>query len=379
MKLAVGFFDGVHLGHRRILGGADAALTFRNHPSTILSPRSVPPLLMSLPERLMAIATALCPDSANSRTIGEQDSRIILNSQFSILNSETQGLTPQESRSRTIGEQDNRRILNSQFSILNSKVRALEFTEEMKGLTPQEFIDFLKREYPGLEAIRCGANWRFGAKGAGNAEFARRCGLVVEEVPFVLHRGEAVSSTRIRRALADGDVADAAAMLGRPWRLYGEVFPGKGEGRKLGFPTLNLRPLQGSDPMLAGMQGSDSIRRMQGSDPMRKCVQGSVPLRRGVYAVETELGPGVANWGQAPTMGDEAWKECVLEVHLLGKNGPFEPPKMLAVDFIRFIRPERRFESTAELALQIAMDVHEGVHCSQVPVKRATELFADSE
>ena len=366
MKLAVGFFDGVHLGHRRILGGADAALTFRNHPSTILSPGSVPPLLMSLQERLAAIAAALRPDSADSMKIGELDNRIILNSQFSILNSETQGLTPQGFRTRTIEEQDNSRILNSQFSILNSKVRALEFTEEMKGLTPQGFIDFLKREYPGLEAIRCGANWRFGAKGAGNAEFARKCGLVVEEVPFVMHRGEAVSSTRIRRALADGDVVDAAAMLGRPWRLFGEVFAGKGEGRKLGFPTLNLRPLQGSDPM-RGVQGSDSMRGVQGSDPMRGGMQGSdpmlaggqgsVPLRRGVYDVETELGPGVANWGQAPTMGDEAWKECVLEVHLLDKVGLFEPPKMLAVDFIRFIRPERRFESTAELARQIAMDL----------------------
>ena len=295
MKLAVGFFDGVHLGHRRILGGADAALTFRNHPSTILSPGSVPPLLMSLPERLEAIASALRPDS--------------------------QGSDP--------------------------RVRALEFTEETKGLTPQGFIDFLKREYPGLEVIRCGPNWRFGAKGAGNAEFARKCGLAVEEVPFVMHNGEAVSSTRIRRALGEGDVADAAAMLGRPWRLSGDVFAGKGEGRKIGFPTLNIRPLQGSDPMQA-----------QGSDPMQGG-QGSVPLRRGVYAVETELGPGVANWGLAPTMGDEAWKECVLEVHLLGKDEPFEPPKMLAVEFIRFIRPERRFSSTAELARQIAMDVHE--------------------
>ena len=296
MKLAVGFFDGVHLGHRRILGGADAALTFRNHPSTILSPGSVPPLLMSLPERLTAIAAALRPDSADFRTMGEQDNR----------------------RS------------------LNSKVRALEFTEEMKGLSPQGFIDFLKREYPGLEAIRCGANWRFGAKGAGNAEFARRCGLAVEEVPYVMYRGEAVSSTRIRRALAEGDVADAAAMLGRPWRLSGEVFAGKGKGRKIGFPTLNMRPLQRSDPMQT---------------------LGSVPLRRGVYAVETGLGPGVANWGRAPTMGDEAWEECVLEVHLLDKEGAFEPPKVLAVDFLRFIRPERRFSSVEELTRQMASDL----------------------
>ena len=273
MKLAVGFFDGVHLGHRRILGGADAALTFRNHPSTVLSPGSVPPLIMSLSERLETIASALRPGS-------------------------------------------------------DPKVLALDFTEETKGLTPLDFIDFIKREYPDLEVIRCGPNWRFGAKGVGNAEFARRCGLAVEEVPFVMHNGEAVSSTRIRKALGEGDVADAAAMLGRPWRLSGEVFAGKGVGKKIGFPTFNVRPYQGS-----------------------------VPLRRGVYAVKTELGPGVANWGQAPTMGDEAWKECVLEVHLLGKDCPFDPPKVLAVEFLRFIRPERRFSSIAELTRQIEMDV----------------------
>ena len=75
--------------------------------------------------------------------------------------------------------------------------------------------------------------------------------------------------------------------------------------------------------------------------------------------METELGPGVANWGLAPTMGDEAWKECVLEVHLLGKDEPFEPPKMLAVEFIRFIRPERRFSSTGELARQIAIAIRQ--------------------
>jgi riboflavin kinase/FMN adenylyltransferase len=204
----------------------------------------------------------------------------------------------------------------------------LDFTEETKGLTPQGFIDFLKREYPDLEVIRCGPNWRFGAKGVGNAEFARRCGLAVEEVPFVMHNGEAVSSTRIRKALGEGNVADAAAMLGRPWRISGEVFAGKGEGRKIGFPTLNVRPFQGS-----------------------------VPLRRGVYAVKTELGLGVANWGQAPTMGDEAWKECTLEVHLLGKDCQFDPPKVLSVEFIRFIRPERRFSSITELTRQIEMDV----------------------
>ena len=351
MKLAVGFFDGVHLGHRRILAGADAALTFTNHPSTILSPDRVPPLIMSISERLSAISAALRPLPQRPDPIPQgsdptpqgsdpistqrpdpipQGSDPTCTQGSDPISPGSDPIPPGSDPTRTLGSDptctqgsDPTRTLGS-----DPRVRALDFTAETKGLTPQGFIDFLKREYPDLEVIRCGPNWRFGAKGVGNAEFARRCGLAVEEVPFVMHNGEAVSSTRIRKALGEGNVADAAAMLGRPWRISGEVFAGKGEGRKIGFPTLNVRPFQGS-----------------------------VPLRRGVYAVKTELGLGVANWGQAPTMGDEAWKECTLEVHLLGKDCQFDPPKVLSVEFIRFIRPERRFSSITELTRQIEMDV----------------------
>jgi len=194
-------------------------------------------------------------------------------------------------------------------------------------MSPGEFVSLLKREFPEIEAIRCGHGWRFGAGGAGNADVARGLGLAVEEVPFVTYAGEAVSSTRIRRALTAGEVEDAAAMLGRPWRFFGRVFAGKGEGRKLGFPTVNMRP-----------------------------PEGMVRLRRGVYAVETSWGPGVANWGEAPTMGAAAWDECTFEVHLLDADRSFAPPEEMTVDVCRFIRPERMFPSRAALAEQIAAD-----------------------
>ena len=289
MKLAVGFFDGVHLGHRRILSGADAALTFSNHPSTILAPEKTPPLLMPLNERLAAISAALPPKGLTSQ--------------------------PQWGQSPFNNKGPDPRVV------------ALEFTEAMKGLSPLKFIDFLKREYADLEAIRCGPNWRFGEKGSGNAEFARAMGLQVEEVPFVMHDGEAVSSTRIRNALAAGNVRDAALMLGRDWSLSGRIFAGKGEGRKMGFPTLNVKPFEGS-----------------------------VPLRRGVYVVNTQWGRAVANWGLSPTMGKAAWKECVLEVHILGNVLPFEVPSEMTVSFLRFLREERTFADSMELVRQIADD-----------------------
>lgn len=272
MKVAVGFFDGVHLGHRSILAGADAAFTFLNHPLAVLSPGGAPGLLMSAEERIAAIAAALRP--------GER------------------------------------------------KVVALPFTEEMRRLPPKDFIAFLKERFPGMDAVRCGSNWRFGVNGAGNVEFARSLGLVVEEAPFVMYAGAAVSSTRIRRALADGDIDGASAMLGRRWSMAGEVFAGKGEGAKLGFPTINLRPLEAT-----------------------------VPLRSGVYAVDTELGMGIANWGTAPTMGDAAWKTRTLEVHLKDWREGTLPPRRMTVAFCAFVRGEVAFPSKEALVAQIASDI----------------------
>ena len=267
MNLAVGFFDGVHVGHQRILAHADAALTFTNHPATVFAPDRAPRLLMTTEERLAAISV--------------------------------QGV---------------RRVI------------ARDFTSELAAQSPGEFAASLRRDFPDLEEVFCGPNWTFGADGAGTADLLRALGFQVTVVPFATWRGEPVSSTRIRAALGEGDVAAAAAMLGRPYSASGRVVDGKGEGRALGFPTLNIVPFLGD-----------------------------LPLGRGVYAVETAFGRGVANWGVAPTMGERAWPEPVLEVHLL--TAPTEsPPATLRVAFTSFIRPERTFASRADLQEQIALD-----------------------
>lgn len=180
--LAVGFFDGVHLGHRRILDGADSVLTFSNHPLSVLAPERVPPLLMSAEERLSELAA---------------DGR---------------------------------------------EVRAPEFTGAFAAMPPEAFAQFLVREYPRLAKVRCGENWTFGAGGRGNPALLGQLGIEVDVVGYAEHAGEAVSSTRIRTAMSKGDVRSANAMLGRAFSFSGKVRSGKGVGGKIGYPTLNLEP-----------------------------------------------------------------------------------------------------------------------------------------
>ncbi len=275
MNLAVGFFDGVHIGHRRILANADAALTFLEHPASVFAPDRVPPLLMPQEERIAAIAAALA----------------------------------------------------SPANIHSGRVRALHFTPALAAQSPEDFTRWLRETYPDLGTVFCGPNWTFGAGGAGTADTLRASGLSVETVPFVLHDGTPVSSTRIRAALTDGRLDDAAALLGRRYSVTGESFIGKGLGRTIGRPTINLR-----------------------------LPPGIVGLPLGVYAVETPLGAGVANYGLAPTTGERAWTTPTLEVHLLDAPAAVSVPASLPVTFCRHIRPERKFDSIEALKKQIALD-----------------------
>ena len=283
MNLAVGFFDGVHLGHRKILARADAALTFLEHPLALLAPEKAPALLMTSEERMDAIASAL-------------------------------------------------------GSKCRDKVRALPFTRELADRSREDFAADLRRDYPDLETIYCGPNWNFGAGGAGNADFLRSKGFAVETMPLEQHEGLPISSTRIRAALKSGDMPLANAMLGRPFAVCGDVAPGKGEGRKLGFPTLNVRPAN-------------------------SCLAELLPF--GVYVVDTEFGRGVANWGLAPTMDGQAWPSPILEVHVLGRG---EGEKVgrngekVEISLVGFLRTERRFASIEALREQIAVDVFSASH-----------------
>lgn len=281
--VAVGFFDGVHVAHRELLSQAAAAFTFRNHPLGVLAPARAPRLILSCEERL----------------------------------AELHGCGLEE-------------------------VVAADFTRELADTAPEDFAATLL----GLAAahspagarprVLCGPDWRFGRGGAGDAALLRRLGAEVVEMPAVEYRGASVSSTRIREALERGEMADASAMLGRPFRVAGEVFPGKGEGRRLGFPTVNVRP----------DLGDGAERRV-------------VPPR-GVYAVDFRSVRAVANFGVAPTMGGAAWKEPVWELHLAdGAAATPGPGERVDFALLRFLRPERVFASAAELREQIEKDCKE--------------------
>ena len=270
-SLAVGFFDGVHLGHQAILKGADAALTFRNHPLTILAPERAPRLIMSCEERVAAI-----------KACGVKD------------------------------------------------VTVVDFTPELAEMPAEEFVDsFLKRKGFRFSTVRCGANWRFGAGGAGDAAFLRERGFGVEVVPYAEYKGEAISSSRIRAALERGEIEDANAMLGRRFQVSGFRFQGKGLGRKIGYPTANLQ-----------LSTSTS----------------SLHLPLGVYEVEVDGLRGIANYGLAPTMGDKAWHEPAMEIHFLHCPPPPLSSTSVNVGLLRFIRKEMKFDSVADLQRQIAED-----------------------
>ena len=274
-SLAIGFFDGVHLGHQAILGGATAALTFRNHPLSVLAPDRAPRLIMSVEDRVAAI-----------KSYGVKE------------------------------------------------VTVLEFTRELAEMPPMDFVAMLAQRFGGvLPAIRCGGNWRFGRGGVGGAEFLRGVGAQVHVASYAEYGGERISSTRVRCSLEAGEIEDANAMMGRRFKLRGERIGGKGLGRTIGYPTVNLNV----------------------------CVAdgGRVRLPLGVYAVESCGAMGVANLGIAPTMGENAWQNPVLEVHFLSGGTSCSLDEALAADeveFVRYIRPERKFGSVDELKKQIADD-----------------------
>jgi riboflavin kinase / FMN adenylyltransferase len=194
-SVAIGNFDGVHLGHQKILRGVlrrargedlmAAVLTFYPHPARVLRPAQAPPLLMTLEQRL-AMIEAIGLDAA----------------------------------------------------------LVLRFDEELARLGPAEFVRGILKDTMNAQAVLVGENFRFGHRQAGDtkqlAEIGSELGLEVEVVPSVVANGVVVSSTTIRNALRDGDVEEAQRMLGRPFALQGEIRPGTGQGRKLVVPTLNL-------------------------------------------------------------------------------------------------------------------------------------------
>ncbi len=212
----------------------------------------------------------------------------------------------------------------------------LPFTRELAATGPEEFVErHLVAPYRPF-ALVVGENFALGRRREGNVQRLREIGATrgfeVDAVPLVEMGGSAVSSTRIRALLGEGRVADAAKLFGRPYSLGGAVVSGDAIGRTLGFPTANLRL---SDEKLVPAYGIYAVRARIGG--------------------EREWRPGAMSVGVRPTFGGQV---RTLEVHLIDWNGDLRG-RDLDVEFVEWLRPERRFDDTAQLVAAMRVDVSE--------------------
>ena len=205
----------------------------------------------------------------------------------------------------------------------------LPFEAGRAGQTAEEFVEELRAACRPLGGVVVGADWKFGKGRAGDVTLLKRMGgFEVDGIPAVTIQGKPISSTAIRLAVARGDLPLAEEALGRPYAVFGRVVPGRKLGRELGFPTANLE------------------------------TDGFQLPPDGVYAVLVRIGEktfaGVANLGVRPTVsrGDKR----MLEVHLFDFDGDLYGLE-IEVEFLRFVREEKKFGSMEELRAQIGRDV----------------------
>jgi riboflavin kinase/FMN adenylyltransferase len=190
--LAIGVFDGVHLGHQavvRSLSGNVAALTFEPHPLAVIAPDRVPPRLTTLEQKVA--------------------------------------------------------YLRAQGTVA---VIAVKFDQALRELSPAAFVDEIARVFPDLKQVAIGEGWTFGRNREGNAarlgELAQAHGFAVKAIAPVMLDGAPVSSTRIREAILQQRFDEAARLLGRSYAVTGMVSHGEQRGRLLGFPTANLTEVE---------------------------------------------------------------------------------------------------------------------------------------
>jgi len=209
----------------------------------------------------------------------------------------------------------------------------LPFTLELARLSPEEFADQILVRDLQVKAVLVGENFHFGHKQAGNVKLLKELGIKtgfeVVIIPPVECHGEVVSSTIIRRKVADGDVSHAGRLLGRPFALTGDVVSGTGTGRKFTFPTLNLA----AEQELLPARG--------------------VYITRTVFEGEKCSRRSVTNVGVRPTFNGSSLS---VETHLLDSQ-PEATPRRIEVRFWERLREEKKFSGPEELRAQIAHDI----------------------
>ena len=283
--LTIGVFDGVHLGHKYLISQLkeharrqnllSGVVTFRQHPQEVLSPQTKLPYLTDLEQRVKLL--------------------------------KKEGV---------------------------DAVIVLSFTPELARLSARQFVGLLKK-YLGMRGLVVGPDFALGQNREGDVNALRILGqemnFSVTVVSPIMINGKVVSSTAIRKALADGNMQKVHSLVGRLFSLRGRVVTGAGRGVEIGFPTANL-------DINAGQ---------------------ALPAD-GVYATRAYVGDkiyqSVSNIGRRPTFDG---KERTVEVYILDYHGDLYG-RELKIDVIERLRGEERFSTVAELKKQMVEDVKQG-------------------
>ena len=289
--LALGNFDGLHRGHLKIIervkrgaaehGGTPMAMTFDPHPSRVVRPDKAPALLMTKSQRLEALERA--------------------------------GV---------------------------SAVAVVRFTRELSQWDPETFVRTVLVEWLRVSDVWVGANFLFGHDRSGNFSTLRtlgqRYGFRADKIDPVRYKEFVVSSTRIRRLVAEGRMDESGALLGHQFYVDGVVVEGKHRGRELGFPTANLK------------------------------TENELLPPNGVYATTTTIDgivhPSITNIGLRPTFGDTT--KPIIEAYVMGFEGNLYG-QSVRLGFVQRLRDERKFDDVDALRTQMEADR-----------RRAERLFA---
>ncbi len=284
LALALGTFDGLHRGHLNVLneakafaleGFVPAMLMFDTHPQSILK-GIAPPLLITREDK-------------------------------------------------------------EDFARQNGVLPVHISFEDIRDLSPEEFLRDILIEKYNVGAVICGENFLFGKDGGGNSkilcELCEKYGIIYKMAQSIEYKGEMISATRIREALAKGDIKTANEMLGRKFSYDFLVVEGNKIGKKIfGFPTIN-----------------------------QHFPTGFINLKHGVYAsqstVDGKIYPSVTNFGCHPTIGGD---KVLSETCILGFDGDLYYQK-IKVELIEFIRTEKKFNSKDELKAQIDADTKSAI------------------
>ncbi|ROH87182.1 bifunctional riboflavin kinase/FAD synthetase [Pseudomethylobacillus aquaticus] len=284
LALAIGNFDGMHLGHQALLQKLvttaraqqlrAAVMTFEPHPREFFTPQQAPSRLASLREKLEYMAEA--------------------------------GV---------------------------EYVYVCRFDRRFASLSAEQFMQMLRVSL-NAQAILVGEDFRFGARRSGSVTDFAEAGFSLLSLPDVLVGEERVSSTAVREALAAGDLAHAATLLGRPYTISGKVVHGDKIGRQLGYPTANVHMRHDRPPLF----GIYAVK-----------LEGAVKSE----GLGSKLLPGVASLGVRPTVTDRGKPK--LEVHLFDFNGDLYG-RHVRVHFMHKIRDEMKFADLDTLIQWIRAD-----------------------